>query len=111
MICRSRSSSSRTTRWGKSNGTDGFLGNPDYGIELIPIDFVAFAHACGGVGFVLDDPKHCASTMERFLGARPGASGSCCRSVEPPLPAKVKADQALKFAGLWRAASQTAAIA
>ena len=28
-----------------------FLGNPEYGVELQPIDFVKFAEACGGVGF------------------------------------------------------------
>ena len=28
-----------------------FLGNPEYGIEFSPIDFVKFAEACGGKGF------------------------------------------------------------
>ena len=27
-----------------------FLGNPEYGCELQPIDFAAFARACGGTG-------------------------------------------------------------
>ena len=27
-----------------------FLGNPEYGCELQPIDFAAFAAACGGAG-------------------------------------------------------------
>ena len=46
-----------------------FLGNPEYGVELSPIDFAAFAHACGGVGYYLDDPKNCAHAVEQFLGA------------------------------------------
>ena len=28
-----------------------FLGNPEYGVDLQPIDFAAFARACGGAGF------------------------------------------------------------
>ena len=28
-----------------------FLGNPEYGCELHPIDFALFAEACGGAGF------------------------------------------------------------
>ena len=28
-----------------------FLGNPEYGCDLHPIDFAAFARACRGVGF------------------------------------------------------------
>lgn len=28
-----------------------FLGNPEYGVEFSPIDFVKFAQACGGKGF------------------------------------------------------------
>jgi hypothetical protein len=28
-----------------------FLGNPEYGVDLHPIDFAAFAHACSGAGF------------------------------------------------------------
>ena len=31
-----------------------FLGNPEYGCELQPIDFVAFARACGASGFTIE---------------------------------------------------------
>ena len=34
-----------------------FLGNPEYGVDLSPIDFAAFAHACGGIGYSVDDPE------------------------------------------------------
>ncbi len=59
-----------------------FLGNPEYGVELSPIDFAAFAHACGGMGYSVDDPKNCGHTMEQFLNA-PGSghSGSGGRSL------------------------------
>src|SRR5205807_7311667 len=33
-----------------------FLGNPEYGCELQPIDFAAFARACGGTGFTITEP-------------------------------------------------------
>src|SRR6266513_1280499 len=34
-----------------------FLGNPEYGVDLQPIDFVKFAEACGAAGYRIDDPK------------------------------------------------------
>ncbi len=36
-----------------------FLGNPEYGCDLHPIDFAAFARACGGHGVTIDDPARC----------------------------------------------------
>jgi len=33
-----------------------FLGNPEYGCELQPIDSAAFAHACGGTGVTIEAP-------------------------------------------------------
>ncbi len=32
-----------------------FLGNPEYGCELQPLDFAAFARACGATGFTVED--------------------------------------------------------
>jgi len=76
-----------------------FLGNPEYGVNLSPIDFAAFAHACGGVGFSVDDPKECGHVMDAFLNAPgPAILEALVDPFEPPMPAKVKAEQALKFA-------------
>ncbi len=76
-----------------------FLGNPEYGVDLSPIDFVAFAHACGGVGYSVDDPKNCGQTMEQFLNAPgPAILEAVVDPFEPPLPGSVKAEQALRFA-------------
>ena len=76
-----------------------FLGNPEYGVELQPIDFAAFAHACGGIGFSVDDPADCGRTLEEFLSAPgPAILQAAVDPFEPPMPAKVKADQALHFA-------------
>ena len=76
-----------------------FLGNPEYGVDLQPIDFAAFAHACGGVGFTVDDPAQCGQAIEEFLSAPgPAVLQALVDPFEPPLPAKVKAEQALHFA-------------
>ncbi|MHC5544060.1 thiamine pyrophosphate-dependent enzyme, partial [Singulisphaera rosea] len=40
-----------------------FLGNPEYGVELEPIDFVKFAEACGGAGFRCKTPDEVAPAM------------------------------------------------
>jgi pyruvate dehydrogenase (quinone) len=76
-----------------------FLGNPEYGVGLQPIDFAEFAHACGGVGFTVDDPKACGETIEQFLNAPgPAILQAVVDPLEPPMPGKIKAEQALHFA-------------
>jgi len=76
-----------------------FLGNPEYGVDLHPIDFAAFAHACGGVGFSVEDPADCGRAIEEFLAAPgPAVLQAAVDPFEPPLPAKVMAEQALRFA-------------
>ncbi len=76
-----------------------FLGNPEYGVDLSPIDFAAFAHACGGIGYSVDDPKNCGQMVEQFLNAPgPAILEAVVDPFEPPLPGKVKAEQALRFA-------------
>jgi pyruvate dehydrogenase (quinone)/pyruvate oxidase len=76
-----------------------FLGNPEYAVELHPIDFAAVAHACGGVGFTAEDPADCGRVVEEFLNVPgPALLQAVVDPLEPPLPAKITADQALKFA-------------
>jgi pyruvate dehydrogenase (quinone) len=76
-----------------------FLGNPEYGVELHPIDFAAFAHACGGVGFTAENPADCGRIVDDFLSAPgPAILQAVVDPLEPPLPAKITAEQALKFA-------------
>src|SRR5215469_12375336 len=76
-----------------------FLGNPEYGVELLPIDFAGFARACGGTGFTIEDPADCGSIVEQAL-AEPGpvVVQAVVDPFEPPLPAKITLDQANKFA-------------
>ena len=46
-----------------------FLGNPEYGVDLQPIDFAGFAQCCGGTGFTAEDPSDCGRVVEEFLAA------------------------------------------
>jgi pyruvate dehydrogenase (quinone)/pyruvate oxidase len=76
-----------------------FLGNPEYGVELEPIDHVKFAEACGGRGFRIDDPALCAQTMQRaFETAGPVIIEAVVDPNEPPLPPKIMPEQAIHFA-------------
>jgi pyruvate dehydrogenase (quinone) len=76
-----------------------FLGNPEYGVELQPIDFALVAQACGATGFTVDDPAQCGAVVERAL-ATPGpvVVQALVDPHEPPLPAKITLEQATKFA-------------
>lgn len=75
-----------------------FLGNPEYAVDLHPIDFAKFAEACGGSGFTADRAESCAATVEQFLNTPgPAILQAIVDPLEPPLPAKIKAEQALKF--------------
>jgi pyruvate dehydrogenase (quinone) len=76
-----------------------FLGNPEYGCELQPIDFVAFARACGGTGFTIEDPAKCGTLLDEAL-ATPGPVivEAVVDPFVPPMPAKITMDQATKFA-------------
>ena len=76
-----------------------FLGNPEFGVALHPIDFAAFARACGGQGIFVDDPKRAGDAVDEWLAA----PGPCIleAQVDPltaPMPGKIKAGQAVKFA-------------
>jgi pyruvate dehydrogenase (quinone)/pyruvate oxidase len=76
-----------------------FLGNPEYGCELQPIDFVKIAEACGGAGIRVEDPKDCGAALDRALGAPgPVLIEAVVDPFEPPLPPKITLDQAAKFA-------------
>src|SRR5947209_12258121 len=76
-----------------------FLGNPEYGVDLQPIDFAEFAHACGGAGFTIEDPAECGEILDSALSTPgPVVIQAVVDPFEPPMPAKVTGEQALKFA-------------
>ncbi len=76
-----------------------FLGNPEYGVKLAPIDFVKFAEACGGTGMHVEDPKQIGSVLDMAL-AHPGPVlvEAVVDPFEPPMPAKIRTDQAIHMA-------------
>jgi pyruvate dehydrogenase (quinone)/pyruvate oxidase len=76
-----------------------FLGNPEFGCELQPIDFAAFARACGGAGYTIEDPAQCGAILEQAL-AHPGPAiiEAVVDPHEPPWPAKTSLKQARHFA-------------
>jgi pyruvate dehydrogenase (quinone)/pyruvate oxidase len=76
-----------------------FLGNPEYGVELEPIDHVKLAEACGATGFSISDPAECGRIMEQALNTPgPVVIEAVVDPNEPPMPPKVTRDQAVKFA-------------
>src|SRR5213079_2127288 len=46
-----------------------FLGNPEYGVDLQPIDFAMFAQACGAQGLTIREPGDCGRIVEQALMA------------------------------------------
>jgi pyruvate dehydrogenase (quinone)/pyruvate oxidase len=76
-----------------------FLGNPEYAVDLHPIDFAEIAHAMGGIGLTVDDPAQCGRVMEEFLNAPgPAILQAVVDPLVPPLPARITAKQAMHFA-------------
>jgi len=76
-----------------------FLGNPEFGCDLQPIDFAAFAHACGGKGYTIKDPARCGDILDQAL-ADPGPVivQAEVDPFEPPMPPKVTLKQAARLA-------------
>jgi pyruvate dehydrogenase (quinone)/pyruvate oxidase len=75
-----------------------FQGNPEYQCELFPIDFVALAKAVGANGVRVDDPRNAGQQFQKAL-AMPGPVmiEAVVDQYTAMLPAKIKADQAVKF--------------
>lgn len=71
-----------------------FLGNPEYGVNFAPLDFVKFAEAAGARGMHIEDPRTCAEQMrEAFSWDGPVIIECLVDQHEPPMPAKVKKHQ------------------
>lgn len=76
-----------------------FMGNPEYGVSLEPIDFAMFAKSCGAAGFTIKDPKECGNIMDKALRTKgPVIIEAEVDPFEPPRPAKVTLRQAKNFA-------------
>jgi pyruvate dehydrogenase (quinone) len=74
-------------------------GNPEYGVDLQPIDFAMYARACGAEGFSVDDPKQIEATLREVLATEGPAVVECIIDPnEPPMPGHITVEQAKKFA-------------
>ena len=73
-----------------------FLGNPEYGCDLQPIDFAAFARACGGTGFTIEDPTECGNVLDEALAVKgPVIIEAVVDPFEPPMPPKATVEAGL----------------
>jgi pyruvate dehydrogenase (quinone) len=66
-----------------------FLGNPEYGCDLQPVDFALVAEGFGVRGFRLEDPADCARTLDDALACDgPALIDAVVDANEPMLPPK-----------------------
>ncbi len=76
-----------------------FEGNPQYGVELQPIDFAGFARSCGATGFTVEDPGQIRDVLRQaFSTPGPAVVQAVIDPLEPPLPGKITTAQAWQFA-------------
>jgi pyruvate dehydrogenase (quinone) len=74
-------------------------GNPQFGVELQPIDFAAYARACGAAGFTIEEPGSAESILREALSVEgPAVVEAVVDPNEPPLPGNITVKQALHFA-------------
>ena len=76
-----------------------FLGNPEFGCELEPIEFTDVAKGCGLDTIRIDDPAKCGDQLREALG-RPGPCliEAVVDPYEPPMPPKIEVKQATNMA-------------
>ena len=76
-----------------------FEGNPQFGVELQPIDFAAFAQSCGAAGLTVEDPHEVRGVLRQaFSIPGPVVVQAVIDPFEPPLPGKITTAQAWQFA-------------
>jgi pyruvate dehydrogenase (quinone) len=76
-----------------------FLGNPEFAVDLQPIDFARVAEACGAKAFHLDHPRDCESVLREALDHNgPALVEAVVDPLEPPIPGHVTLQQARNFA-------------
>jgi len=75
-----------------------FEGNPEYGVDLQPIDFAGVAMNCGAAGFTIEKPEEAEEILRRALAHEgPAVVQAVVDPNEPPLPGNVSTDQFIKF--------------
>jgi pyruvate dehydrogenase (quinone) len=74
-------------------------GNPEFGVELQPIDFAGYAKNCGAAGFTIEEPGQAEAVLRAAL-AHPGPAviEAVVDPNEPPMPGKISTKMAVHFA-------------
>ena len=76
-----------------------FLGNPEYECDLQPIDFAAVARGFGWQSFTIKEASEAGQIIDAALAVQgPALIEAIVDENEPPMPASIKAQQALHFA-------------
>jgi pyruvate dehydrogenase (quinone) len=74
-------------------------GNPEFGVELEPIDFAMVAQGCGARGFTIERPEDAERVLREALAHRgPSVVQAVVDPNEPPMPGKATTEQAIKLA-------------
>jgi pyruvate dehydrogenase (quinone)/pyruvate oxidase len=75
-----------------------YTGNPEYGVDLAPVDFVKVAEAFGARGVHIEEPSHCREQLKDAL-AMPGPVVIECvvDPLEPPWPPVITTDEQKKL--------------
>jgi pyruvate dehydrogenase (quinone) len=75
-----------------------FEGNPEFGVDLQPIDFAGVAMNCGAVGFTIERAEEAEEILRQALAHDgPAVVQAVVDPNEPPMPGNVSTDQFLKF--------------
>ncbi len=75
-----------------------FLGNPQFGCELQPIDFAKAAEAMGGAGFAIERPDQIEAVLDKAMAIDgPVLIEAVVDPAEPMMPPKMPADYAENF--------------
>lgn len=74
-------------------------GNPQFGVQLEPIDFAKVAEACGAKGYTIERPEDAEQVLREALHHKgPSLVQAVVDPNEPPMPGKVTTEQAIHFA-------------
>lgn len=76
-----------------------FLGNPEYACDLYPADFATIAKGCGIPAITIQEASQCGAQLDSVIHQQgPALIEAVVDQFTPPMPAKVTASQAAKFA-------------
>jgi len=74
-------------------------GNPEFGVELEPIDFAMVATACGAKGYTIERAEDAEGILRDALAhSGPTVVQAVVDPNEPPMPGKITTEQAIHFA-------------